>query len=227
MGGKDAARTVPVHSADPPIPVRILPLSPHHAADAARLHIAGQTNTFLAELGPEILEVIYEKLPRTDAGFGFTALSSSGQNADPVVVGFVSAATSVGRVFLQTATTRAAKLLPLLSARCLRRPSLVGRTMQTAFYPFTRADSGSAHPRGTGAELLSIMVEPHWRSRGLGTLLLEALLDECKTRSITWLDVTVDADNDGARRFYERHGFQKQRSFALYGRTMLLYDREV
>lgn len=228
MGGNDADRTLHVRSADPPIPVRVVRLAPVHAPDAARLHIAGQSNTFLAELGPRILTIVYEKLPRTDVGFGFAAVSPACREESPVIVGFVSAATSVGRLFFETATTRAASLIPPLAARCMRRPALIGRTLQTALYPLMNADtSAHAEHAAARAELLSIMVEPHWRGRGVGALLLEALINECAARSISHLDVTVDAGNDGARRFYERHGFRQQKAFRLYGRSMLLYGREV
>ena len=228
MGGKDATRTPKVRSADPPIPVRIQPLAPHHAPDAARLHIDGQPGTFLSTLGPEILRIVYEKLPDTDVGFGFAATSPALGDEQPVLIGFVSATTSVGSLFIQTAAARAGRLLPPLTARCMRRPSLIGQALQTALYPFTsRDDTTSAGARKSGAELLSIMVEEHWRNRGVGAMLLHALLDECATRGIDHLDVTVDAGNEAARRFYADHGFQLQKSFRLYGRDMVQYGRHV
>lgn len=228
MGGKDADRALHVRGADPPVPVRVVPLEPLHAHDAARLHIEGQPGTFLSELGPGILEIVYEKLPRTDAGFGFAAVSPACRDGRPVVIGFVSAATSVGGLFFQTATARAGKLMPRLATRGIRRPALFGRMVQTALYPFTGTESNAHAEQGLrSAELLSIMVEPHWRGRGVGALLLDALITECRARDVSHLDVTVDAGNVGARRFYERHGFREQRAFRLYGRSMLLYGREI
>lgn len=230
MGGKDATRTLHVRSAVPPVPVRIERLAPQHARDAARLHIAGQPGTFLSSLGPETLEIVYERLPSTDAGFGFAATSPACRDARPVLVGFVSAATSVGKLFLQIGASRAGKLLPALMDRCIRHPSLIGRTLQTGLYPFLSSYEGA--PAGAGAsapraELLSIMVEHHWRNRGVGAVLLEALLQECAAKQTGYLDVTVDAANEGARRFYAHHGFQMQRTFRLYGRDMCQYGRPV
>ena len=74
------------------------------------------------------------------------------------------------------------------------------------------------------AELLSIMVESTARSQGIGTQLLQQLVADCQARQIALLDVTVDANNQGARRFYERHAFVFQREFTLYGRQMCLYQ---
>jgi ribosomal protein S18 acetylase RimI-like enzyme len=74
------------------------------------------------------------------------------------------------------------------------------------------------------AELLSIMVEPEQRSAGVGALLVTALLAECERRGLAALDVTVDAANAGAQRFYVRHGFVYADTFMLYGRTMHRYQ---
>ena len=50
-------------------------------------------------------------------------------------------------------------------------------------------------------------------------------MTECQTRRIPALDVTVDATNAAARRFYARHGFVLRKEFTLYGRAMCLYQR--
>ncbi|MEZ4658511.1 MAG: hypothetical protein R2911_13150 [Caldilineaceae bacterium] len=48
--------------------MHIDPLQPVHARDAARLHIAGQPGTFLTSLGPPVLTVFYDSLPRSAKG---------------------------------------------------------------------------------------------------------------------------------------------------------------
>jgi ribosomal protein S18 acetylase RimI-like enzyme len=71
--------------------------------------------------------------------------------------------------------------------------------------------------------LLAIMVEPAWRSQGVGARLVIELIDECVKREFDALDVTVDAQNEGARRFYAQRGFGEQGRFTLYGRAMCTY----
>ncbi len=214
-------------------PARIAPLRAGHAAGAARLHIAGQPGTFLTSLGADVLTVIYAALPTSRHGFGFAALGADAQASDvqgnDALLGFVSATTGVGGLFRELGARHAARLLPPLLARYARMPSLIGRSAQTVLYPLLAREPhglGEVQPVNS-AELLSIMVEPALRGHGLGAALLDALLAECAARRITQLDVTVDAGNAGARRFYAQHGFTQRRTFRLYGRDMCLYARSV
>ena len=211
--------------------VRIARLAPEHAAAAASLHIEGQPGTFLTSLGADVLTVIYATLSQSRTGFGFAALPAVGGEtaidlAQPdVLLGFVSATTGVGGLFVELGVHHAGKLLPSLLARYASAPSLMVRSVQTLVYPLLAREPGAA--QGATAELLSIMVEPRLRGHGIGALLLDALLAECAARGIAHLDVTVDAQNEGARRFYTQHGFTQRRAFQLYGRKMCLYTRQL
>jgi len=195
----------------------IIPLAPDHAADAAALHIASQPGTFLTSLGPGVLTALYRALPATRAGFGFAAVEHDAPPAP--LTGFISAATGVGRLFVEIGTTRLGLLLPPLLAQLARHPGLLVRSAQTALYPLLVA--GKTGPQA--AELLSIMVAPDRRNQGIGAELLAALVDACRARGLPLLDVTVDATNPGAQRFYARHGFTHHRTFTLYGRPMHHY----
>jgi len=58
-----------------------------------------------------------------------------------------------------------------------------------------------------GAWLMQLYVKPGWTGRGIGTnLLREALADAAFATPV--LRLCTFARNEGARRFYERHGFQ-------------------
>jgi ribosomal protein S18 acetylase RimI-like enzyme len=216
----------------------IVELAPHHAADAARLHIAGQPGSFLTALGLDVLAVLYQALPASSVGFGFAAVEcaegplTTPLQSDPAwptsekVCGFVSATTSTGRLFVELSTRRLAQFLPPLLRVYARQPRLAWLTMQTLFYPLLAGDHAGQDDR-QAAELLSIMVEPARRGQGVGAALLQALATACQMHQISLLTVTVDAANAGARRFYERHGFQMMRGFVLYGRSMCRYWMEL
>jgi ribosomal protein S18 acetylase RimI-like enzyme len=137
--------------------------------------------------------------------------------------GYISAATGIGGLFVEMAGRRLPELLPPLLRVCRRQPRLAVRSLQTAIYPLLVHEDAE----GQSAELLSIMVQHHLRSHGIGALLLAAFLAECRRRSLAAVTVTVDAANTGAQRFYARHGFGLLRSITLYGRPMQVLRREI
>jgi ribosomal-protein-alanine N-acetyltransferase len=57
------------------------------------------------------------------------------------------------------------------------------------------------------AYVQTIAVAPGAQRHGIGPALLKVLIDETRQRGIDHLDLEVRADNDAARRLYERHGF--------------------
>jgi ribosomal protein S18 acetylase RimI-like enzyme len=225
--------------------IQIRPLSQADAQDAARLHMAGQPGTFLTQLGGAVLETIYTALP--GAGFGFVATGpTSATSGAPSIWGYISGAPGIGRLFAHMLTANAGRtgirLMGLLARRVARRPHLLIHTMETLLYPLksraghspvaSQVQLGAGKPVQHDAprltiELLSIMVEPAVRNRGIGGQLLAAFVDECRIRTASAIEVTVDAANQGACRFYEKHGFVPVRDFRLYGRAMRLYQRTV
>lgn len=70
-----------------------------------------------------------------------------------------------------------------------------------------------------------LYVRPPMRGRGIGGALLGALLEDAGRRGAGELHIGVDEIDDGARRFYERHGFSNLETGADY--RMLLYIREL
>jgi ribosomal-protein-alanine N-acetyltransferase len=67
--------------------------------------------------------------------------------------------------------------------------------------------AGLAAAGGQG-DVLTIGVRPELQGRGLGSILLTELLDEAADRGCGEVFLDVRADNDRARRLYERMGFR-------------------
>lgn len=57
------------------------------------------------------------------------------------------------------------------------------------------------------AYVQTIAVAPGEQGHGLGTALLQRLIEETRARRIRRLDLEVRADNESARRLYVKHGF--------------------
>lgn len=66
--------------------------------------------------------------------------------------------------------------------------------------------AGLAAAGGQG-DVLTIGVRPSMQGRGLGSTLLTVLLEEAAARGCAEVFLDVRADNDRARRLYERFGF--------------------
>ena len=60
---------------------------------------------------------------------------------------------------------------------------------------------------GPVAVLEELYVAPRVRGRGIGSALLAATEDAVRQRDGELLEINVDDDDSGARRFYERHGY--------------------
>ena len=60
------------------------------------------------------------------------------------------------------------------------------------------------------AHVTTIGVEPSFRGRGLGELLLVAMFDEALRRAANWLTLEVRVSNEPAQTLYRKYGFAVQ-----------------
>lgn len=63
---------------------------------------------------------------------------------------------------------------------------------------------------GGQGDVLTIGVDPDFRRRGAGLLLLRRLIEEARIRGVERLFLEVRASNTAARRLYERAGFSAE-----------------
>jgi len=78
---------------------------------------------------------------------------------------------------------------------------------------------------GPVAVLDELYVVPELRGRGLGSMLLDATERVIRQRGGELLEINVDGDDTGARRFYERHGYAN--SEPGEDEALLYYYREL
>ncbi|MDZ4860007.1 MAG: GNAT family N-acetyltransferase [Candidatus Hydrogenedentes bacterium] len=58
------------------------------------------------------------------------------------------------------------------------------------------------------AILEDMIVHPDYRNKRIGSQLITAAIDWCKTNGFHRISLLTDATNDSAQRFYTRHGFR-------------------
>jgi len=191
------------------------PLDVRSAPRIAQIHTVALAGDFLPSLGAPFLTQLYRGILELELGFGHVAVDDSG------VIGFVLGSVDTERllrtVMMRWAWSLGWSMLPAL----WRRPALVKYALQTLTYT-QREAAVSAR-----AELVVIAVDAAKRSQGAGTALCEALEADFRRQGIREYKVTVNADNEGANRFYERQGLSLAYSFHLYDRLWNLYTRAV
>ncbi|WP_372480726.1 GNAT family N-acetyltransferase [Halomicrobium sp. HM KBTZ05] len=87
--------------------------------------------------------------------------------------------------------------------------AVVDRTV-VGFVMFT-VETGEYRQDRTRGLIRNIYVRPDDRNEGIGTALLEAAESELADRDADRVTLEAMADNDAARRFYRRHGYEPHR----------------
>lgn len=117
-------------------------------------------------------------------------------------------------------------------------PALVRRVVEsedTTYLVACGPDGGvlgyaaGATTDGHGGEVPVLYVDPdHW-GEGVGTRLFETVLDALREQGVDRVEITVLADNDVGRSFYESRGFDVCEAYDddLFGETVrtLTYER--
>jgi len=189
------------------------------AADAgpvAHLHAAQITEGFLSSLGPRFLAVLYRRVTRADESFLLVA------EADGHLAGFLAGATDTGalyRRFLRRDGPAAA------AAAGHRLVLAVPKVVETLRHVGGAAPDPAAGCAGAEAELLAVAVDPAWRGRNVGGLLVDAFLAECARRGLRRTRVVVGKANGPAVAVYRRAGFVPVEEFELHAGTVSLLMR--
>nr|WP_086937630.1 GNAT family N-acetyltransferase [Thaumasiovibrio occultus] len=65
-------------------------------------------------------------------------------------------------------------------------------------------------------------LDPHWRSQGVGTYVIPAIENALTNEGISQLSMEVNIGNGGARRFYERMGYNPRRQHCIMSKNLVL-----
>lgn len=169
----------------------------------AELHATRLEEGFLSTLGPGFLKHLYRCVVDSDDAFAHV-MTANGR-----VVGFSSAARSVGRLYREFLVRRGA------AATVNAAPRLIAswrRVLETLRYPSTAEEMPAA-------EILAVAVDPTVARQGLGARLLSATLTELEARDATEVKVVAGSHNRAALSMYEQAGFVRRASITVHTGT--------
>lgn len=174
----------------------IADIKPEHAQDIAALHIQGITTGFISSLGIDFVTALYEAIAESNSSFGFVAKENDG------VLGFVAFTTNINKLYKSTIMRKGWRFVLLLAGKMfsLKR---IKKASETLFYP--RRIKKMNLP---DAELLSIVIAPEERGKGLATQLTQKGFAECARRGVEKVKVLVGANNKPANNLYLKCGFE-------------------
>jgi ribosomal protein S18 acetylase RimI-like enzyme len=181
-------------------------LSPADARAVAEIDVEARAGDFLPSLGVPFLTALYGQLLSGRQSWGHGVRGPSGE-----VLGFVVGCTDTEAVFRALSPVRNGAMFAATLRALLGRPSSIVRMAESVLYT-SKEEAGDVK-----AELVVIGVRRDVRSGGHGAAMVRALAAEFVARGIARYRVTVKEKNQGAMRFYARHGFSPLSRFRLYG----------
>ena len=176
--------------------VEIVKLLPEHAREVAKLHVSGIHTGFISSLGVGFVTSLYQAIAASESAFGFVA------KRQDEIIGFVAFTTNVNELYRSIIFRNGVRFALALS-RSIFSWETVRAVLETLFYP--RRVKKLNLP---SAELLSIVVSPEARVKGLATELTCAGFVECQNKGIEKVKVLVGVDNIPANKLYLKCGFE-------------------
>lgn len=110
---------------------------------------------------------------------------------------------------------------PTLGA-VLRRPALLRHALETLTYP-----RKVGHVARGEFEFLFLGVRRDWQGRGVGSRLMDAIVEECRRHGCRVFDSLVEEANPVSNRMHLDRGFRVKKKIVLYGRPMTLYSLDL
>jgi ribosomal protein S18 acetylase RimI-like enzyme len=192
--------------------VKIARLTPADVDEVAALHGASLRG-LLTRLGPSATRAYYAGAAKSPFALGYVARGNHG------LEGFVLGSIEPAELRRDVVGREPVRILAGVAAGLLRRPG----NLRWLLKSFGSPDAG--YYDATCAELIYLAVSPARRGRGVGRDLVGKFSDAMHDAGQTRFELSVDADNPDAVRFYERLGFTKVGDYEEFGQRHVRYRR--
>lgn len=180
-------------------------LNNSHVGAVTQLHISGLTG-LLRDLGPRATRAFYHGAVCSDSAIGFAYIRESS------LLGFVLGSANPQKLRREILANSFFQTLLGTCSGIIRKPGTL-RSVFSSFMPTNNEYDSHA------AELTYLAVDGDQRARGIGKQLVEHFGKQLRESGVTAYELSVDADNQDAIRFYDRLGFVEiscYREFGIY-----------
>ena len=188
-------------------------LNSAHINEITRLHLRNLTG-LLRELGPAATGAYYLGAARSSTAIGFVQVQQDR------VVGFILGSANPRKMKREILSHSFFRTLVGVCAGIIRKPRML-RVLLTSL--FTRVGDFDAD----GAELIYLAVDEDQREMGAGKQLVERFIQKLSDLNVSSCELSVDAENLHAIRFYERLGFTEVGRYSEFGIGRKRYRKEL
>ncbi len=170
-------------------------LSNDEYARVAFLHLSNIREGFLSTLGLPFLSILYKAIDESEKGVLIV------HRVDNLIVGFVSGSEGMRPIYL-----RLLKNFPSLLRALFPALFDAAKVKKIVELLFLQREVQSDSYQTAKAELLSIVVVPEFRGKGIALSLYQRLCRHFAQKGIVSFIITVGDDLDSAHRFYRKSG---------------------
>lgn len=189
------------------------PLNSSHVSAVTQLHINSLTG-LLRDLGPGATRAFYNGAACSSSAIGFVYMQESS------LLGFVLGSANPQGLRREVLVNNFFQTLVGTCSGVIRKPSTL-RSLLSSFFP------GKGDYDAQAAELIYLAVDQNQRSSGVGKQLVEHFSQNLSESGVTAYELSVDADNKNAIRFYERLGFVEVNRYREFGIEHTRYRMEL
>ena len=186
-----------------------------YASQVAGLHISGISTGFISSLGMGFVAALYEMIADDQNSFCIIVVE------DDEVLGFAAFSANLSKLYKYVALKKGSKFVFVLAKRMLSFKTFK-KVIDNLRYP-----SKMKKMNLPDAELLSIVIAPQGRGRGLATQLVGKGFEECASRGIGEVKVLVGVANEPANRLYQKCGFKLAGQIDSHGVMSNIYIAQI
>lgn len=188
-------------------------LEENDCKDVVNIHVHSFQGFFLTFMGTSFLTLLYHATIADPSGIAIIA------EKENETTGFVTGTSQPSGFYKRLLKKHILGFGVASLQGFLRNPSILPRLLRAFSMP------GQPLPAVNCATLMSVAVDPDCQNLGIGKLLVNAFIEEARSRGSQFVNLTTDAvNNETANHFYKSLGFELFRKYTTpEGRIMNEY----